>query len=138
MNPIIFSQDGPNTTSPGGSTDAGAVRQCRGSGLVLWRTIAASGGRPLAVKHEPRANSDHDEHAQYRPDPASLSVAAAVGARSGQFMDHGLDHTDFTAERLCARRGTWGGPAPTPSGIVYSTAGTIGLVYTFTFDHHYR
>ena len=30
------------------------------------------------------------------------------------------------------------GAAPTPSGHVLATAGTIGLVYTFTFDRHYR
>jgi hypothetical protein len=30
------------------------------------------------------------------------------------------------------------GSAPTSSGSIYATAGTIGLVYHFTFDRHYR
>jgi hypothetical protein len=32
----------------------------------------------------------------------------------------------------------WGGPAPTPSGVVWSTVGSAGLVYNFTFDRRRR
>jgi hypothetical protein len=58
-----------------------------------------------------------------------------IDAGGGGF-DYDLNR--HLAVKVDAQVQRWGGPAPTPSGIVYSTAGTIGLVYTFTFDHHYR
>lgn len=29
----------------------------------------------------------------------------------------------------------WGGPAPTPSGLIYPKVGTVGIVYRFGFNH---
>ncbi len=47
-----------------------------------------------------------------------------------QFSDHLAIKVDGQYQRWAS--------APTPSGVVYSKAGSVGLVYYFTFDRHPR
>jgi hypothetical protein len=48
------------------------------------------------------------------------------------------DLTDHWGIKVDGQFQRWGGPAPTQSGIIYSKVGTVGVVYTFTFDRRHR
>jgi hypothetical protein len=48
------------------------------------------------------------------------------------------DLTDHWGIKVDGQFQRWAGPAPTPSGIIYSKVATAGIVYTFTFDRRHR